>query len=157
MDFVFLLADQAPHDHLTTPEAALLVGILNLVGVLLVAIIGWMTKRHAKNADNAVNNVPKNSPRLVEMVAHVHEQMMEVKENMLELLHWKRSYKDSPWNDGAGVQQWLDEHTERQKEIRERVEHIERNCESGECVAAITRLRAEGKLPSTSSSSGSPS
>lgn len=144
MNLLFL-AD-AP-DALTTAEATLLVGVLNLIALVVVAIIAYYGKKHAKNADDAVNNVPKGSPRLMELVMHVHEELMDMKEKLTELVYWRRSYKNSPWNDGEGVKKWLAEHTERQKHIAERVDTLESGCKAGTCREAVDLLKKSKIVP----------
>ena len=78
-----------------------------VAGILL--ILSWYGKSHAKkaaqqasSANDAVNHRHKTQPRLFDVVLKNNAAAQE-------LLEWKRSYDDSPWNTGKGVKDWLEE------------------------------------------------
>jgi len=91
------------------------IALLTLAGVIFASLFSYLGKRHAKQANDAVNNVHKESPKIYDLainnssaIVRVEKKVDKIGDETTELKAWKDSYKDSPWKDGDGVKEWLD-------------------------------------------------
>ena len=89
--------------------------------------VAWLGKRsaataarQATEANDAVNHRHKGQPRLFDVVLKNHGHIEE-------LVQWKRSYDDSPWKTGEGVNEWLAKYSDRLDRLTEQCD------ECGEC------------------------
>ena len=95
-------------------EVLAFLGIMfsSIMGVV-IAIISHRGAKDSKAANDAVNHRHEDQPRLFDLALKNHDIAKE-------LQSWKRSYSDSPWKDGEGVQKWLSEHEEKMKDLEGR-------------------------------------
>lgn len=66
---------------------AILVALIGALGLVLVAVIPLMvsTRRHAKEANEAVNCKPKDSPRIADVVDHIASDVRELRHEQAHL------------------------------------------------------------------------
>jgi len=128
----------------TPAEASLVVGVLSMSGTIIVAFIAHKGKNYAKSADDAVNHAKENgTPRIYDLVIENHQRGDRVEKQVMEIVEWKRSYGESPWDDGDGVQEWLKDHQDVQKQILARLDAHEGIC--AEARKSICKLHDPSK------------
>ena len=80
------------------------VSLFTLIGVLATSYFSFRSNRNSRQINDAVNNIQKTGG------VRIYDLALKNAEGVDELLEWKRSFNNSPWSSGEGVQQWLKEH-----------------------------------------------
>ena len=109
----------------------ILVSLFTMIGVLATSYFSFRSHRTTRAVNDSVNNVHKTGgERIYDLVLNnakatqkVEDGLKSVGEKADELLEWKRSYADSPWHNGEGVQKWLAEHHQTLAELKCRHHH----------------------------------
>jgi hypothetical protein len=104
----------------------IVVSLFTLLGVIATSYFSFRSHRTTRAVNDAVNNVHKTGgERIYDLVLNnakaaqkVQDGLDHVYKKTNELLEWKRSYANSPWNSGAGVQEWLKEHNQTLQELK---------------------------------------
>jgi hypothetical protein len=104
----------------------IVVSLFTLLGVIATSYFSFRSHRTTRAVNDAVNNVHKTGgERIYDLVLNnakaaqkVQDGLDHVYKKTNELLEWKRSNANSPWNSGAGVQEWLKEHNQTLQELK---------------------------------------
>ena len=94
-------------------------GLIAGLGALLAAL----AKKHAKQANDAVNRRHlTGTPRIYDMVLDLHQKGEE-------LLRWKRTYDGGPLDSGLKVKAFVERVDSELGEIRREVHEVRENCQ----------------------------
>ena len=80
---------------------------------VFIAMISHRGAKDSKAANDAVNHRHEGQPRLFDLAIQNHDISKELQE-------WKRGYENSPWKDGAGVENWLGKHEIEMQKLKEK-------------------------------------
>ncbi len=86
----------------------IILGVISFCGIMISSIFSFLSHRNAKQANNAVNGVGPDKPRIYDIATSNYIKIKKIEERQRELIEWKDSYKDSPWSTGEGVRKWLE-------------------------------------------------
>lgn len=101
-------------------DVTLILGVLSFIATIVVAWISAITKSHAKQINDAVNNRHSNEPKLydlalrnAESIGYVDKKVDDLGDKVDDLTEWKDGYKDSPLGTGPKLEEWLKENSSR--------------------------------------------
>ena len=86
----------------------IILGVISFCGIMISSIFSFLSHRNAKQANNAVNGVGPDKPRIYDIATSNYIKIKKIEERQRELIEWKNSYKDSPWSTGECVRKWLE-------------------------------------------------
>lgn len=85
---------------ITEPVAAIIVGLLTLVGVIVNTLVLSKTHEKTKQINSAVNDCKPSEPRLYDLVRQNHDDIVQVGKQVDELIVWKLTF-DPEQNDDS--------------------------------------------------------
>ena len=95
-----------------------IVSLIGLIGVITTSIFGYLTHKHAREINDAVNHRHEKrgegAPKMYDLVWENHQKADE-------LLDWKRSYEGGPLDHGAKVKDFVDGVHERLEKIEDKL------------------------------------
>ena len=100
----------------------IIVSIVGFFGVVVTALLSYLTHRHTREINDAVNHRHEkrgaDAPKLYDMMWENHQKADE-------LIQWKRSYDGGPLDHGCKVVEFVEETEHRLDAAESRIESLE--------------------------------
>ena len=106
--------------------AGVIIAGITLAGVIFNGLVALRTHRNAKSINDAVNHRHQRKrddgsapPKLYDLAIENHQKIERTERKVDSLVEWRESYRDSPLNTGAGVDEFMQKFAALEAEVKQ--------------------------------------
>jgi alpha-L-fucosidase len=106
-----------------------IVAAIAAIPATIAAVYSRRANKQSSAVNKAVNNRAPHEPTIYTLVEATHTQSVANSQNIELINKWRKSYENSPWNDGEKVNDWLERNDTTLEEIRKDLVKLNERCQ----------------------------